>query len=154
MGKEVVNRLNLERSKIRGADGVSQSATRRTLGRVSRGVLSTESIGRGLALLDPYRVAPIVVGGIYGLAKIVEGNTREEEAAFASVMEIAEIVALWACIEKTQIVRSQPARLEGYFESLCRKIVEMYEAIIVLLKAFISHRNSNWSKIKQHLRVS
>ena len=138
--------LEARYEKIRGKDGVSQGRTRKFFSRTAKFILSTKDLGMGLARLDPHRIAPIVLGGVYCLAQCIDGATEHSLAAIEVTMDIAEIFALWDCVEERQIKTQHNQQLRVLYEKLSGAVARMYEVAITLLGALMKYFDSKWRK--------
>jgi hypothetical protein len=66
-------------------------------------------------------------------------------------MEIAEVIALWTCLEERQIKNNLNSSLNDLYTRLGDEIVEMYKAIIVLLGKMLPYFDSNWRECSENL---
>jgi len=96
----------------------------------------------GLARLDPYKITPIVLGGVYCAAQFAEGATDEDTAAVKVTMDIAELVAFWTILEQRQIINNQNPKLNELYARLGHELINMYKVIVILLGETVAYFNS------------
>lgn len=97
----------------------------------------------GLARLDPLGIAPVVLGGVYTIVRVLHNDTEESQVAMTAVLELAGIVALWAGVEKRQISKNSRPRLKVQYQKLSELIVKLYEGIIVLFGTMMAYYDQN-----------
>jgi hypothetical protein len=103
----------------------------------------------GLSRLDPHGTAPLVFGGLFCLVQVIQGGIQQSPEAITLTMEIAEVIALWTCLEERQIKNNSNSSLKDLYTKLSDEIVEMYNAIIVLLGKLLPYFDSNWRKFSE-----
>ena len=151
LGDRILQLEKEHQAKIRSKDVVSQTSWRRWLGRTARAALSIEDVAMGLARLDKHGVAPIVLGGVFTVMKLIHGVTDESRAAMAMALELGYIVSLWNTVEKRQILSNQDPTLAKSYGKLSDAIVRMYENIVVLLGTMVAYFNK--SKLRKCTRA-
>jgi hypothetical protein len=138
--------LEARYEKIRATDGISQSRTRKVFSRTAKFISSTKDLGMGLSRLDPNRIAPIVLGGVYCLAQCIDGATEISLVAIKATMDIAELFALWNCLEERQMKKQHNKELQGLYDELSEEVARMYQVAIRLLGTLMKYFDSRWSK--------
>ena len=136
-----------QQATIRSKDRVRPIRWRRWLGRTARAALSTKDVAMGLARLDHHGVAPVVLGGMFTVIKVIQGATDESLTAMTATLEIGCIVSLWNTVEKRQILRNRDPRLTESYEKLSDAIIQLYKDIIVLLGQMVAYFSK--SKIRE-----
>jgi len=109
-----------------------------------KSILLTKDLGMALARLDPYRIAPVVVTGIYCILQIVEGGDEDINRSKQYMKGIFQIVAYWTCVEEYEIGEDTNRELQKKCNELEKRVVEMYKEIIQLLVTLISYSKSKW----------
>lgn len=146
LADDIGQMLEERHEKIRAKDGVSQSRTRKFFTRGAKFVVATKDLGMGLARLDPHKIAPVVLGGVYCLSQYIVGATEVDLAAIEVTIEIAEIFALWNYLEERQMNKQHNQQLRVLYEELGGAIARMYEVAIVLLGTLMKYFDSKWRK--------
>lgn len=138
--------LEAQEEKLQAEDRVSQTRIRKELRNLSNFILSTKDVGMGVARLDPYRVAPIVLGCIYGVAQFVNGATEESLIAMRMISDIAQSIAYWVAVEQHHIARNGLLSLKPEYDELSEEIVKMYKDMIILLGTILAYFDNKWRK--------
>ncbi|MCJ1468740.1 hypothetical protein MMC07_007370, partial [Pseudocyphellaria aurata] len=141
--------LNERYDRVRGKDATSQSQWRKYLQRTTKSISSTQTLGMAIARLDPHGIAPIVLGGLYCLVQVAGGS--QSSSAINATMEIADLIALWDCVEELQIKRNKNSELQKSYEELSGEVVKMYKAVIVLLGTMMVYFNSKRRQVSNVL---
>lgn len=134
--------LQEREDKLHGKDGVSRTPMHKYARKVAKFVISTKDLGMGLVRIDTYRIAPIVMGGIYCIAAIVEGATEEQRKAIDTALDMASLITYWDTIEELQIRTNANLRLTSSYKQLEVELIKMYKAIIVLMVGLTSFLRS------------
>ena len=135
--------VNTKQGRLHAKDGLTHSAGRKLESRSVRFMMSTRDLAMGLARLDPHGIAPVILGGVYAIIRVLNNDTEESQAAMTAVLELAGIVALWTGIEKNQISKNSRSRLGIRYQKLSELIVNLYEGIIVLLGTMMAYFDEN-----------
>lgn len=152
LGDRILQLEKEQQAKIRSKDGVRATSWRRWLARTARAALSTKDVAMGLARLDKHGIAPIVLGGVFTVIRVIQEVTDEFHAAMAMTLEIGYIVSLWNTVEKRQILSNQDPMLADSYGKLSDAIVRMYENIVVLLGTMVAYFNK--SKLRKCTRAA
>ena len=136
---DITNLTEIKENQGQKPGRSTASRVRRVFTRSAKSALSTKEAGMGLAKLDPYGIAPFVLGGVYTVFEVVQNNSEERDSAVALALDVAEVVALWNSIERYQISKNLNSRLDPLYDELSNAIVELYRKIIVLLGTTIAH---------------
>ena len=105
--------------------------------------MSTKDLAMGLARLDHHGIAPIILGGVYTIVKVLDNDSEESQAAMTIPLELAGIVAVWTKFENRQISQGTNSRLVQSYKKLGNLIVRLYEGIIVLFGIIIAYLEKN-----------
>lgn len=133
----------MKQDGLRAKDGLTQSTDRKLQSRSVRFTMSTRDLAMGLARLDPHKIAPAVLGGVYTIVQVLDNDTEESRAAMMTTLELAGIVALWTSIEKRQISKNSHPGLKALYQKLSELIVKLYEGIIVLFGTMMAYFDKN-----------
>lgn len=109
------------------------------MGRTTKVALSLKDVAMGLARLDKHGVAPIILGGLYTVIQVIQGDTDESSTAMTATLEIGYIVSLWSSVEKQQILKNINPTLTDLYRKLSIAIVRLYKDIIVLLGKMVAY---------------
>ncbi|KAH7130742.1 hypothetical protein B0J11DRAFT_603123 [Dendryphion nanum] len=131
-------------------NGVSRSPLRKVFLRIARVVLSTKDLGMGLARLDPHKVAPVVLGGIYCLASLIEGASEDDILAVKCSMDIVELVALWATYEKQHMVVVRSEELKEEYQKLGVKIIKMQRIAKIIVSP--ASQCKEWERLRENIK--
>lgn len=143
IAKDIEQIVNTKQDRLHDRDGLTQSTGRKFESRSVRFVTSTRDLAMGLARLDSHGIAPIVLGGVYSIVRILQNDTEESRAAMTAALELARIVEPWTGIEKIQISKNSRLRMKEQYQELSELIVRLYEGIIVLLGTMIAYFDKN-----------
>jgi hypothetical protein len=110
--------------------------------RAAKCVLLTKDLSIGLSRLDPHRITPVVLGGVYCTATIIDGNIDARKSAFPLCLNILNTLALWKFVEQCQIVPNLDKDVDKEYEQLKEELVKMYEDVIVLLGTLTAYFDS------------
>lgn len=143
IAKDIQQIVNTKQDKLRAKDSLTQSTDRKFTSRSVRFMMSTKDLAMGLARLDPHKIAPIVLGGVYTIVQVLQNDTEEFQTAMTTTLELAGIVALWTCIEESQIQKNLNPRLDGLYQRLSGLIVNLYEGIIVLFGTMMAYHDKS-----------
>lgn len=131
--------VNTKLDKFHADDGLTQSTGRNFESRSIRFLMSTRDLAMGLARRDPYGIAPVVLGAVYSIVRVLQNDTEESKTAMTVALELAGIIALWTGIETRQILKNSRPRLEALYQKLSDLIVKLYEGIIVLFGTMMAY---------------
>lgn len=114
--------------------------------KTTKTILLTKDTAMGSARLDPHRVAPVVLAGVYAIVRVIHGDEEQIRAAMTSTLKLGNIVSLWNCIETRQIRKNKNENLRDLYDRLSEAIVRMYERVIVLLGKIMAFCDDKWRK--------
>jgi hypothetical protein len=155
IGPENVNQVFCNRQDNSQAEEKKvQSKLLKSIRRFAKSVILTKDLGMGLARLDPHRIAPIVLGGVYCIATIIDGNIDARKSAFLICRDILNTLALWKFIEQYQIVPNIDEDVNEEYEQLQKELVIMYADVIVLLETLTAYFDSKWREYIQSSHVT
>ena len=140
--------LSQHNDAIHGKDGVSQGQFRKYARCGAKAIFSTKEFGMALARIDLYNVAPIVLGGVYYLASIVEGATDQKLIAIDAALELTTKIALWTSIEERQIRTNKNSILKPIYLDLSEGLIVLYKSMIVLMGQLVEYLESHSSKLQ------
>ena len=144
---DIAQVVDVKQTKLRKEDGVSQSRGRQILSRSARFTMSTEKLVMGLARLDKHGIAPMVLGGVYTVIKVIQNDSDECNAAMSLTLDIAELIALWNSIGKYQISKNLNPNLYDLYKKLSNSIVHLYKNVIVFLGTRMAYFDkSRWGE--------
>lgn len=139
-------KLEDQKKKLQAKDGVSQTPMRKQLRRLATFILSTKDVGMGVSRMDPYSIAPIVLGCIYGAAQFVIGATEESLIAMRAISDTTQSIAYWIAVEQHHIARNGLLSLKPEYDELSEEIVKMYKDMIILIGTILAYFDNKWRK--------
>lgn len=145
-GRDIERLVGEKQAKIRSSDGASPSKWRKALHKTTKTILLTKDTAMGFARLDPHKVAPLVLAGVYTIVQIIDGDEEQIRAAMTSTLKLGNIVSLWNCVEEQQIRKNQNESLKDRYSRLSQAIVHMFEQVIMLLAKTMAFFDSRWRK--------
>ena len=159
-----IDNINFLPSKIASAateqvakftkDGISTSHTQNAFNSITRFMAPTEKLAMGLSRLDPYHIAPVVLGGVFSAIQLMNNETEGHRAAVKTIEDLLPIMTVWSFVDDRQIRTNRSKSLATFYDELRTAIIGLFRMIMILLGrilAFLSNKQSKYRPRKSSL---